>query len=134
MKERSYTKDFLYIILAFILLGIVIIFFNNLTSPQGFIFICICSFIVVIGFAYLINLLLMLFTSKDRTDYVLPISCGAICIISFIVGLIIYMNDSGFLKGLEAEIIWVFISAPAFVCAIVYLIILVVKLAKKKSE
>lgn len=135
MNSRKHTKDFVYIVLAFVLLGSVLIFFEHLCSPQGFIYIMICSFIIVIGFSYLINLLLMLFTSKDKTEYILPISCGIIFLISLISGFIIFANDNSFmLNGLSGELIWVFISVPSFICSFVYGVLLIVHLKKIHND
>ena len=134
MNTRKHRKDFVYIVLAFVLLGSVIIFFDKLASPQGFIYIMICSFLIVIGFSYFINLILMLATSKDKTKYVLPISCGIISIISLVLGFILFNNkDSIIMENLSSEIIWVFITIPSFICTIVYLIILLFKRYKEKE-
>ena len=66
---------------------------------------------------------------------VLSLACLAIAIISAVIGRISYANDDSIiLRGLEAELIWVFVSVPSLVLAIVHFIVSYIHLSKRAND
>ena len=62
----------------------------------------------------------MIRTEKDHSRVVKPVTSTAISLISFVIGIIMYVtDDSLILRGLEAELVWFLISIPAAIIAFI---------------
>ena len=86
--------------------------------------------LVINGFAYLVYN--MVSANKEVPDVVISLVCLAVAVISGIIGLISFSSDQSFiLRGLEAQLIWYFISGPAFILAIIHFIVSYVRMSKK---
>ena len=71
-------------------------------------------------------------TEKDNSAVVKPVTSTAIAVISFLVGLIMYVTDDSFiLRGLEAELVWVLISIPAIITAFIQFFMFTFKKSKQ---
>ena len=90
--------------------------------------------LVINGIAYLICMVVARIKGPVRIP-VLPLTCLIMAIISAVIGGITYANDHSFmLRGLEAELIWFFISISAFVLAIIHFILSYVRLGRRVND
>ena len=134
MKDNeSRTKMFFIklIIPLFILsvVGFILILNDVLPFYALFISMLTTPFLVT-GIAYFVEVI------KDKTSrFTVSFVCLVITIITAIIGVISYLKDHNFiLRGFGAQLIWVFVSLPSFVAAIVHFIIAVVKMNKELKE
>lgn len=104
--------------------------FDGLVSVPGVILVFTASVMFILSLGYIASFFVKKSTGKDHTPAVMPITSIAISVISIIVGIIMYVNDHSFMnimRGLEAELVWLLISVPAAVVAVVQFIVYVIR-------
>ena len=140
MRDQN-SRDVFFIVLGFIMaivsvLIFVLVFPFEILSMR-FLFLGFVTVpFIVNGMAHLVHFCTDRFKSVDPNLF-LAIICLAITIISVVIGVISYINDDSFmgiLRGLEAELIWFFISLPSFVMTVVHFIISYINLIKKTKN
>ncbi len=95
---------------------------DRLVSIPGVILVLTVPLMLVIGLGYIVSFVVTKITDKDHTLAVMPITSIAISVISAIVGVIMYINDHSFMnimRGFEAEFVWILISMPVTVVAVI---------------
>ncbi|MBP3234759.1 MAG: hypothetical protein J6M65_10090, partial [Eubacterium sp.] len=104
------------IVMAVVSVSIIFMFFILDILPGACFFLLFITIPLVInGIAYFVYNVVVRIKGKDLSNIVLSLICLVIAIISAIIGGISYTNDHSFMmRGLEAEFIWFFVSAPAF--------------------
>ena len=115
---------FLAITIALIIIA-AFLGFERLVSIPGVILVFTASVMIIISLDYFASFVVEKITGKDHTPAVFPITSIAISVISAIVGVIMYINDHSFMnimRGLEAELVWLLISVPAAVVALIQFI------------
>ena len=140
MKKKDETGIVhMMISISFIILTglIIILCFNDVLDLRA-LFVCWISVpIIVIGIAYFVYCRIKMKTSRE-SKYVILLICLAVAIISALIGVIVYINDHSFMmRGVEAQLIWVFVSLPLFVTALIFLMtdyIRYIKLKKNGNE
>lgn len=121
------------IVMAVVSVLIIFMFFIWDILPGAFFFLLFITIPLVInGIAYFVYNVVVRIKGKDLSNIVLSLICLVIAIISAIIGGISYTNDHSFMmRGLEAEFIWFFVSAPAFVLAIIHFVISYIYMSRK---
>ncbi len=129
------SRDVVFIVLGFIMAIVSVLMFiaiDNEILPLQFLFFGLVTVpFTVNGFAHLIYFMGDRFKAIDQNLF-LSLICLAVTIISAVIGGISYVNDHNFiLRGLEAELIWFFISLPSLVMTVIHFIISFIKKNKK---
>lgn len=134
------SRDVVFIVLGFIMAIVSVLIFVFIFSfeilSMRFLFLGFVTVpFIVNGMAHLVHFCTDRFKSVDPNLF-LALICLAITIISAVIGWISYMNDHSFmgiLRGLEAELIWFFVSLPSLVMTIIHFIISYIKIMKNKK-
>lgn len=93
-----------------------------LTIP-GWAYAIVTVLMLTLAAGCIVNVIYEKLTGKDCSQRIRLIVSALVTVGSLIVGLISYHNDHSFMmRGMEAELIWVLISAPTFIMSIVLLI------------
>ncbi len=110
---------------------------NNLEKGMSFFAITVALILVfavsvmfILSLGYIASFVVKKITGKDHALVVMPVTSIAISVISIIVGMIMYANDHSFMnimRGFEAELVWLLLSMPAVVVAVVQFIRYAVK-------
>ena len=129
------SRDVVFIVFGFIMAIVSVLMFiaiDNEILPLQFLFFGLVTVpFTVNGFAHLIYFMGDRFKAIDQNLF-LSLICLAVTIISAVIGGISYVNDHNFiLRGLEAELIWFFISLPSLVMTVIHFIISFIKKNKK---
>ena len=129
------SRDVVFIVLGFIMAIVsvlMLIAIDNEILPLRFLFFGLVTVpFTVNGFAHLIYFMGDRFKAIDQNLF-LSLICLAVTIISAVIGGISYVNDHNFiLRGLEAELIWFFISLPSLVMTVIHFIFSFIKKSKK---
>lgn len=132
------SRDVVFIVLGFIMAIVSVLMFiaiDNEILPLQFLFFGLVTVpFTVNGFAHLVYFMGDRFKAIDQNLF-LSLICLAVTIISAVIGGISYVNDHNFiLRGLEAELIWFFISLPSLVMTVVHFIISFIKMSKKNKQ
>lgn len=110
--------------------------FDRLVSIPGVIIVFSAPVMLTISLGYIASFIVIKMTGKDHTLAVMPVTSIAISVISIIAGLIMYINDHSFMnimRGMEAELVWILISVPAAVIALVQFVRYMVKKERQKG-
>ena len=137
-KTDKDSKDVFFMVLGFIMAIVSVLMFiaiYNEILPLQFLFFGLVTVpFTVNGFAHLIYFMGDRFKAIDQNLF-LSLICLAVTIISAVIGGISYVNDHNFiLRGLEAELIWFFISLPSLVMTVIHFIISFIKMSKKNKQ
>lgn len=136
-KRNSHAKSFMILGLVMAVLSVLIaymVFVFDILPGACFLLEFITVPLVINGIAYLVYYLISKIKGNAQT-IVLPLVCLVTAIISAVIGGISYVNDHSFvLRGLDAELIWFFISIPAFVLAIIHFVVSFITMSKSKSK
>ena len=135
-KENQKTDG-----LGFVILGIVmavvsvfifyLIFVWDILPGACFFLNFITIPLVVNGIAYLIYYLTAKIKGKEQI-FILPLTSLTVAILSAVIGGILYANDHGFImRGIEAEFVWFFVSAPSLVLSIIHFVITYIQMGRK---
>lgn len=128
----------------FIVLGIVMAVVSFLIVVMIFIFDILpeaCFFLefitvtfVINGIAYFVFFIIAADKDGDHT-IILSLVCLVIAIVSAIIGVISFVNDHSFiLRGVDAQLIWFFVSIPAFILAIIHFIVSYIRMRKRLND
>ncbi len=131
---KKVLKEKIWLIAVPLLLALAIIFIGRerMFTVSGYFLSFTAVVLLLVGLGYFVAAIFTAKTGKDQTTLAVPLTSAAAAVISFIVGIILYAADDGFLKGLMGEIVWFFISVPAVITALAEFIIFTVKMMKKK--
>lgn len=136
MEKDNRIKGKGFIILGAVMAVIsVLLFCGSVTGDflpgKSYMLLFITTPFVINGFAYLIDHIVTVF--KGRTsDYYIPVFCLVLAVISAIIGLISYVNNHKLILGeIEAMIIWLFVSVPSLVVAIIHFIVSYIHKSRK---
>lgn len=127
-NNDQYAKGTAFMALGAVMFVVSVLIFyltliKNVLAGGWFFLLFITVPLVINGFAYLFYN--MISCKKAVSDLVIPLVCLAVAVISAIIGAISYINDHNFiLRGFDAELIWFFISVPAFILAIIHFVVL----------
>ena len=132
------SRDVVFIVLGFIMAIVSVLMFiaiYNEILPLQFLFFGLVTVpFTVNGFAHLIYFMGDRFKAIDQNLF-LSLICLAVTILSAVIGGISYVNDHNFiLRGLEAQLIWFFISLPSLVLTIIHFIISFINISKKAKN
>ena len=101
---------------------------DRLFTVPGILFCLAIVILFFIGVGDIVSLVMLIMTGKDELRVVRPITSTAVAVISFVVGIIMYVTDDSLaLRGLEAELVWFVISIPAMVTAFIQMFIYTLK-------
>lgn len=134
-NNNQYAKGTSFMLIGAIMVVVSLLIFyltlvKNILAGGWFFLLFITIPLVINGFAYLVYNLVS--SNKEVSEIVIPLVCLAVAIISAIIGAVSYVNDHNFiLRGLEAGLLWFFISIPAFILAIIHFVASYIRMSKK---
>ena len=86
------------------------------------------SGLVLTSLGFIISFFVMINTGKDRTEAVLPITSISVAVITALIGIPLYIKGRREILGeLAPLLLWVFVSVPAVVTALIHLVIFKIK-------
>ena len=131
--DTDYLKRRIWFIIASLVLVGVVIFlgFDRIFSGWGFVFFAVVVGMVLTSLGFIISFLVMINTGKDRTEAVLPITSISVAVITALIGIPLYIKGRREILGeLAPLLLWVFVSVPAVVTALIHLVIFKIKMRR----
>lgn len=131
--DTDYLKRrFWFIIASLVLVGVVIFLgFDRIFSGWGFVFFAVVVGMVLTSLGFIISFFVMINTGKDRTEAVLPITSISVAVITALIGIPLYIKGRREILGeLAPLLLWVFVSVPAVVTALIHLVIFKIKMRR----
>ncbi len=121
-----------FIIASLVLVGVVIFLgFDWIFSGWGFVFFAVVVGMVLTSLGFIISFFVMINTGKDRTEAVLPITSISVAVITALIGIPLYIKGRREILGeLAPLLLWVFVSVPAVVTALIHLVIFKIKMRR----
>lgn len=121
-----------FIIVSLVLVGVVIFLgFDRIFSGWGFVFFAVVVGMVLTSLGFIISFFVMINTGKDRTEAVLPITSISVAVITALIGIPLYIKGRREVLGeLAPLLLWVFVSVPAVVTALIHLVIFKIKMRR----
>ena len=121
-----------FIIASLVLVGVVIFLgFDRIFSGWGFVFFAVVVGMVLTSLGFIISFFVMINTGKDRTEAVLPITSISVAVITALIGIPLYIKGRREILGeLAPLLLWVFVSVPAVVTALIHLFIFKIKMRR----
>ncbi|MBR3580861.1 MAG: hypothetical protein IKN95_07675 [Lachnospiraceae bacterium] len=121
-----------FIIASLVLVGVVIFLgFDRIFSGWGFVFFAVVVGMVLTSLGFIISFFVMINTGKDRTEAVLPITSISVAVITALIGIPLYIKGRREILGeLAPLLLWVFVSVPAVVTALIHLVIFKIKMRR----
>jgi len=121
-----------FIIASLVLVGVVIFLgFDGIFSGWGFVFFAVVVGMVLTSLGFIISFFVMINTGKDRTEAVLPITSISVAVITALIGIPLYIKGRREILGeLAPLLLWVFVSVPAVVTALIHLVIFKIKMRR----
>ena len=118
-----------FIIASLVLVGVVIFLgYDRIFSGWGFVFFAVVVGMVLTSLGFIISFFVMINTGKDRTEAVLPITSISVAVITALIGIPLYIKGRREILGeLAPLLLWVFVSVPAVVTALIHLVIFKIK-------
>jgi hypothetical protein len=131
--DTDYLKRRIWFIIASLVLVGVVIFlgFDRIFSGWGFVFFAVVVGMVLTSLGFIISFFVMINTGKDRTEAVLPITSISVAVITALIGIPLYIKGRREILGeLAPLLLWVFVSVPAVVTALIHLVIFKIKMRR----
>ncbi len=131
--DTDYLKRRIWFIIAsHVLVGVVIFLgFDRIFSGWGFVFFAVVVGMVLTSLGFIISFFVMINTGKDRTEAVLPITSISVAVITALIGIPLYIKGRREILGeLAPLLLWVFVSVPAVVTALIHLVIFKIKMRR----
>ena len=131
--DTDYLKRRIWFIIASLVLVGVMIFlgFDRIFSGWGFVFFAVVVGMVLTSLGFIISFFVMINTGKDRTEAVLPITSISVAVITALIGIPLYIKGRREILGeLAPLLLWVFVSVPAVVTALIHLVIFKIKMRR----
>ena len=131
--DTNYLKRRIWFIIASLVLVGVVIFlgFDRIFSGWGFVFFAVVVGMVLTSLGFIISFFEMINTGKDRTEAVLPITSISVAVITALIGIPLYIKGRREILGeLAPLLLWVFVSVPAVVTALIHLVIFKIKMRR----
>ena len=121
-----------FIIASLVLVGVVIFLgFDRIFSGWGFVFFAVVVGMVLTSLGFIISFFVMINTGKDRTEAVLPITSISVAVITALIGIPLYIKGRREILGeLAPLLLWVFVSVPAVVTALIHFVIFKIKMRR----
>lgn len=121
-----------FIIASLVLVGVVIFLgFDRIFSGWGFVFFAVVVGMVLTSLGFIISFFVMINTGKDRTEAVLPITSISVAVITALIGIPLYIKGRREILGeLAPLLLWLFVSVPAVVTALIHLVIFKIKMRR----
>lgn len=131
--DTDYLKRRIWFIIASLVLVGVVIFlgFDRIFSGWGFVFFAVVVGMVLTSLGFIISFFVMINTGKDCTEAVLPITSISVAVITALIGIPLYIKGRREILGeLAPLLLWVFVSVPAVVTALIHLVIFKIKMRR----
>ena len=131
--DTDYLKWRIWFIIASLVLVGVVIFLgvDRIFSGWGFVFFAVVVGMVLTSLGFIISFFVMINTGKDRTEAVLPITSISVAVITALIGIPLYIKGRREILGeLAPLLLWVFVSVPAVVTALIHLVIFKIKMRR----
>jgi len=135
IDEGYLKKRICFIIATLMLIPVTVILgFDRVFSVQGFVFFAILVGAFLTSLGFVIAFVVMIKTEEDHTGTVLPITSISVAIISTIIGVPLYIKGRHEILGEMAPLLlWIFVSVPAAVTAIIQFVVFKLRNRRKDS-